>query len=182
MLIICGLGLESLLNRLVKNSKKLWIGQVIALCLFYLLCWHYYPKMEVLLKSSFATSTGLAEAGQWIKQRKNSNTTIISQNMRPIRYFSGINYQRFGGQLVLLPQYKNDFEDLVKKTNGHIILQVDLWSESNPSDFSPFSKAKQEEQYFNSLGFSLVKEIKREIYSRNNTKKTGSVVKLYEKR
>ncbi len=181
VLIICGLGLEELLNQFYKKSKKIWIGKVIAICVIYLLCWHYYPKMEILLKRSFSTSTGLAEAGQWIKQNTDANTTIISQNLRPIRYFSGINFHQFGGQLLLLPQHKTDFEHLVIKTKGHIILQVDLWSESNPSDFYPFSKAKQEEHYFNSLGFRLSKEIKREVYFRDNKKGMIPVIKLYER-
>ncbi|MBI5149432.1 MAG: glycosyltransferase family 39 protein [Candidatus Omnitrophica bacterium] len=182
MLIVCGLGLEELLKRLSRNHWRRGVLEIIGIFILCGVCWSTFPRTEVLLKMSFTTSTGLGEAGQWIRQKVRPQTTVISRNLRPTRYYCGLNFRQYGGQLVLLPQYKIDFEKLIAQISGPIILQVDLWSESNPSDFYPFSKAEREDRYFAEHGFRLTKIISRDVYSKVGWKKQRvPVIKLYER-
>ena len=140
-------------------------------------------KTETLLKVDLSTSTGLDEAGDWLKRHTKPETLIISQNLRPTRYFTKINYLCFGGQLALLPPTKKEFEEILSKHPGHILVMVDVWSESNPSEFSPFWREKEDEAYFRRLKFRLEKTVYRDIYSYNGSyhKSMRPVVKIFER-
>ena len=182
LMIITGLGLDSLLHRIKLSPSRIQTGRLLSLLLCVLLYFSLYPQTAATLEKSFSTSSGLKEAGVWVKQHARDPTLIICQNLRPLRYFTGINEKRFGGQLILLPPKKKDFENILKKESTNIIVVVDLWSESNPSEFSPFWQEQREAVYFNHLGFRLVHEIKRPIHTtQTNETELLPVVKIFEK-
>lgn len=183
LIVLAAMGLDELIKRLFSYDRQRKALRIVSLAAGCVVVMILYPRTDSLLKKSLSTSTGLAEAGEWLKENNSRMTLIISQNLRPIRYYSGINFKQFDGQLVLLPGKKADFEKMTGGYEGRILLQVDLWSESNPSDFSPFWNAQRDDEYFRQHGFRLIKNIKREVYSggKFQGKTLVPVVRIYEK-
>ncbi len=182
IMMVAAIGLNELPKRFIKKQRQLVLFKVFSIIIGCVVITAFYPRMVERLSISFSTSTGLAEAGQWIKSNTDPDTLVISQNLRPTRYYSGIEERRFGGWLVLLPLQKVDFEKLLKEFPQRILLQVDLWNESNPSDFSPFWRPEREEEYFRKNGFILVKIVRRKVYSQENLEgAVVPVVKIYER-
>ncbi len=182
LIIIACTGLEDLLKRIFRSAQGMRIARILTLflCLFFYLS--LYPRTAATLAKSLLTSTGLKEAGEWIKSHDDNRGLIICQNLRPMRYFTGINETRFGGRLIYLPGKKKELEELLIKSSGRILVVVDLWSESNPSDFSPFWREAEDTAYFEGLGFRLVKEVKRFVYATRSAQKTFlPVVKIFER-
>lgn len=178
MLMIAGIGLEGSLQQFLQKNSQLRIGKFLTLFLVYLLCWQLHPRTEILLQKSLATSTGLAEAGQWLSRNTDPETTMIAQNARPTRYYSGMNYKKYGGPILVLPYKRSEFEDMIKLINGRILLQVEIWSSYHPFGFVPF----ENDAFFQSLGFRLVKQIKRPVYTNDSLdKRTIPVVKIFER-
>jgi len=180
LLLVAGIGLENLLTSIFKDYGKRWLSMVISLLAIYVICCVYYPKIAMMLKKSLATSTGLKEAGEVLKKKKRPESNIIVENRRPTRYYTGINFKEFGGQLVVLPLQKAGFEELIKTVHGHTLLQVELWHQT-PEGY-PFSHSDEEEKYFARFGFKLIKKVYRPVYARYGTAvETIPVVKIFER-
>jgi hypothetical protein len=179
--IIAGIGLENLLNKIFKNPQNLWRGECFVILFWYVLCWMYYPRMEILMERNNHKHTGYPEAAQWISSRLQPNTVVIAQSPREIRYFSGLKFHESGGPVFLFPKNRNELENLIHRIEKPILLEVDLWNASKPVDFTPFSFTEEDEGYWENLGFKLKKTVHREIYLHPNHKETFPVIKIFEK-
>jgi cephalosporin hydroxylase len=84
---------------------------------------HITNFVEKYNKNSF----GLAAAGEWIKKNADDRTLIVATATREIRYYSGINFQEFGGHIVTYPRDKAAMRKLIADHKGKIILEVSVW-------------------------------------------------------
>ncbi len=183
VLVVTGIGLNGMILAFFKSGRSRRMARLLVLGLTVFSFWILLPRTVKLMDISFSTSTGLKETGRWIREREAlSDTLIIAQNHRPIRYFSGMNYRELGGRIVPLPRRNKDFESLLRSHAGRVLVVVDIWSESVSSDLEPFSRKHRTDIYFRDLGLRLIKVITAEVYpEREKSKIRIPAVKIYER-
>lgn len=181
MYLFTGLGMDHLLDRLFKKNFHKIAAQFMLLsaCLF--ICVLFHQKSKTIMKRNSTVCIGYDEAAQWTKNHLTKTTTVISELPRVLRYYSDIDFKRFGGQIVKLPKSKNQFEKLIDQSEGPIILEVTLWNELQPDELPSFINFEKERQYLEQLQFDLVKTVYKNIYINETTRKTVPVIRLYLK-
>ncbi len=156
-LLISGLGAEILIEKIFKMPRKILIAKISCLVLVALSCWQLYPRTKALLDQSISEYTGFREAGQVIGQYFNSSTRIFAGSQRAIRYYTGINFVEYGGNLEKLPKNQIEFEKILLDSQAPIILEVDYWERTQPAWVFPLLQEKIE--YLEQKGFRLAKVI-----------------------
>ncbi len=160
-LLISGLGVEILIEKIFKIPKKVLIAKIICLVLVALSCWQLYPRTKALLGQSISEYTGFREAGQVIGQYFNSSARIFAGSPRAIRYYTGINFVEYGGNLEKLPKSQLEFEKILRDSQAPIILEVDYWERTQPAWIFPLSQEKI--KYLEQRGFRLVKVVTKSV-------------------
>jgi len=174
-LLICSLGIDDLLSliRQVRFQKYLSIT-VFALVL--MSCLHIGPRVNKFLSGIDHHYTGFAQAGDWVKAHYPDEATILAGSKRAIRYYSGVNYEEYGGKLRLPPNNKKDFEHFLKGTRNPVICVVDIWEYTQPDWLYPMTNEKM--KYLINNGFQL----SQIIYSGDNQKQHPSpIIWIFQK-
>ncbi|HRZ39430.1 MAG TPA: hypothetical protein P5246_00305 [Candidatus Omnitrophota bacterium] len=176
ILILAGMGGEGLLKRVFQKERPLMIAKLMALFLFAFLIEQYTPSTSRIsgLKTN---SLDYASATAWINENITSDHIIVSQEHRSIRYFTGLEYLADGGRLYECPAMKSDLKKLVEGTDKSILLEVNAFREQDGTDFLPFSKEQQTEDFLKGLGFSL----KKEIFDLNSSTRIPAI-KIFERK
>ncbi len=177
--LITSLGLSDFLDYYLKKETAKQIGRGVVLFAILFMLFQFHQKTIMILNSNRTILTGYDEAAQWIKKHTAEATIIISESPRVLRYFSGINFQKYGGKIIKLPWTKKAFETLVVK--GPIILDVTVWNELQKDEFPSFFNFPKEKEYFNHLQFHLEKVIYRNVYLNKTQHAIIPVIRIYQR-
>ena len=182
--IISGLGVEGLLNSVLKRKKFLFIGQVGIIIIFGALYLDeiYLAKKVVRGRMDFVLNYSPAAA--WVKEHATDQTIILSQEPRLMRYYTRINFKRFGGRIIPLPGNKEDIAKALKEMRGHVILDVNIARVDAERNFHSFDEAQQEEIFLKSYGYSLKKVVYQRQFCKQGSERciSGPVIKIFERR
>jgi len=139
----------------------------------------YYSRFQIILNTGAIQFTGYKEAGRWIKTETAQDSIVLAGSPRALRYYSGINFTNFGGRLGGLPKNQKSFEKIIQNTNSPVILEIDYWERIQPKWVFPITKEKL--MYLESMGFRLIKTVKRPIILRDGTQKNAIVIWIFIK-
>lgn len=178
-LLIAGLGLEETLKKFFQNSRKIKIAEIICIFGILLSFWHLYPRTKAFLEKSAKWHSGFKEGGEWVKEHAAPDTLIMAGSRRTMRYYSGINFQEFGGRIMAIPASQREFKEIISSAQKPIILEIDYWEYTQPQWVHPFSEEKM--QYLNELGFSLVQVVEKERTTPTGERKIVPVLWLFKK-
>jgi 4-amino-4-deoxy-L-arabinose transferase-like glycosyltransferase len=158
-ILLSGVGLSFTLEKSFKHRHK--GAEILALIIILLTFWILFPKTERLMRMRNGWHVGFKEAGTWIKDNVDSNTLILASSDRAIRYYSDINFQRFGGSILDLPQNYEDFKRTIQNTPGPVIVEVDYWEMRSlrPWIYSVSPETIDKVYVMKGLGFDLVKVV-----------------------
>jgi len=160
-LLITSMGLEDALKRILKIPSRVFIVKLICVLCVFLFYWQMYPRTQRFLDKGGAQFTGFKEAGDWIKKEATVDMQVLAGSPRIIRYYTGINFQEFGGTVIALPGRKKDFEGFIKSTEVPVILEIDYWERTQPNWIFPLSEMRI--KYLNDYGFKLQKIVSRPV-------------------
>ena len=179
---------------LMFGKNKIFYLVPIILVLF--ISWNYYQTGDSLIYNKTFSYTGYQEAGQWIKDNIPKSDPIFAGEYRAIRLFAEREYggpihEELGGTIINLrspfryteeytPVGQKNFEDDINNlsTKNNIYLEIDIWEYAQPSWYWPLSQKSLE--YFDSLGFNLVKVVEREVITKEGPKKVP-VIFIFKK-
>jgi len=167
IILTTGLGVEQFLQKCVKTFSFAVI--IRWLILGYVVLWLglKYPYLEKYMKAQNQGYLYFRETGEWIKSHLRPNSLILASSPRQVRYFSGSNFQQYGGKVIEEPFYITNLENIVATYTGHIIVEIDNWGGDNEV-IHPVSK--KEIHFLEEKGFKLVQEIGQRLYlSPSNT-------------
>ena len=153
MLLIAGIGFESMLT-----AFKKW--QVFLKLIFIILVAISLLNTKGLIDHFARIAVGYKIAGEVVKEIVQPDALVIASSERQIRYYSDINYEEFGGQMVVFRQEKKDFEEILKN-NQNVVLVVDRWEELQPLWSKPFTLDTL--NYLQSLKFQLISVVYKTI-------------------
>lgn len=160
-LLIAGIGFEETLKKFLKIPKQILIAKIICILCILLFYWQTYPRTQRFLDGGAKQFTGFKETGNWIEKQVGVHTRIIAGSPRIIRYYSGINFQEYGGSITMLPETKKEFEELVRSTEAPLIMEIDYWERAQPKWIYPLSESRI--KYLDGLGFKLQKTVSRTV-------------------
>jgi hypothetical protein len=89
--------------------------------------------------------------------------SVLADSERAIRYYSGIQYDDYGGRLAVLPRTMEGVKERLEKTAGTILMVIDAWEYTQPEWAYPFNVKKLE--MVEQAGFRLVRIIRKEVSS-----------------
>ncbi len=181
-ILLAGIGLETLIEKFVKSLDKLKRAKTTVLFLMAVFFVFHSRGLYAVMRDTSSRVTGYREAADWIKAHDTGRTMVIAESPRMIRYHTGIEFQEFGGRIIELPRNKHDFEDLVRNTPGHILLEVDFWSETRGDELPSMLNRAEEQRYFGQFGFVPVQEVIRIIDFANGKKKFVRAVRIFERK
>ncbi len=155
-----------------------------------LLCWSYYSEGDKLVYNKSLTYTGYQEAGQWIKDNVPEGTPLFAGEPRTIRAFverdfAGPDEWTEGGSIWYLRaerylENKTAFEQDLARLNkeSEVYVVIDIWEYTQPKWYYPIRKESID--YFQSLGFTLVNVIQRDLPTKDGLQK-NPVILIFKK-
>ena len=180
LILISSIGLSTFIDHCSKTQRQKVFIEILMILILLGSYGVLYPRTQKFLDRSSVTFIGFKEAGQWIKQETKPDTVIMASSPRLIRYYSNIDFQEFGGQIIPLPINRLVFEEISKHALGSLIVEVDSWEKTcQPSWLYPVSDKTQ--QYMKGLGFQLVQVIKKNIYGLEGMKEMRPVIWIFKK-
>ncbi|MBF0571767.1 MAG: hypothetical protein HQL12_07815 [Candidatus Omnitrophica bacterium] len=178
-LLISCVGISALIEYAKTQKQRGWMEILVIIVLlgiYALLLTH----TQRILNRNTATSIGFQEAGQWIKKESSSQTLILASSPRLIRYYSGINFKEFGGNILLLPMDQMIFQNTIEKFRGPVLLEIDYWEKiRQPRWLYPITDNTR--QYMKNLGFQQVEVVEKEIYVTGEPKQMVPVAWIFKK-
>ena len=169
-IIISVMEIKTVLDFIFCDEIRKYIAKIVCLCLFLGYTFNLYPTILYILQEDNKFSNGFIEAGEWIKRNSTKHTLIICSSPRQIRFYSGINFKRFGGQIIDYFKIKDSFrEALLDNFKGHIILELDNWNTRDKLIINPTTQ--KEEIFLQKKGFRVAKEIKKMRYKKSDNEK-----------
>ncbi|MBF0571764.1 MAG: hypothetical protein HQL12_07800 [Candidatus Omnitrophica bacterium] len=178
-LLISCVGISALIEYAKTQKQRGWMETLIIIVLLssYAML---FPKTKGYLNNGAQTFTGFKEAGQWIKKESSPRTLILASSPRLVRYYSGINFQEFGGNIFQLPADQNVFQKGIKEFQGPVLVETDCWEVTcQPRWLYPISGNGR--QYMKNLGFQLLEIIEIEMYGADKIKKNMRVIGIFKR-
>jgi len=180
IILISCLGLSALIETRFKSQKQQSVIKIITVIIIMVFYFALLPRTQKFLHKKSETFTGFQEAGEWIKKEGLPNAMVLASSARAIRYYSNIEFAKYGGQIRLLPALQSTFEDIVKHTQGPIFVEIDFWEKNiQPKWLYPISNTTQ--LYMASLGFKPALTIRQKIYSGNGPEQMMPVVWIFKR-
>lgn len=140
MTIFTMVGIDVVMRKYVQGRNEQSLGRLIAVLLLGFIVFNRYPALEFMLNEENKFSNKFSEAGAWIKDHAENNALIIAASHRQIRYFSGINFQRFGGRIIEFPNSGKELVEIVTATQRPIIIEADNWGRQGKLMIDPVTK------------------------------------------
>lgn len=140
MTIFTMVGIDVVMRKYVQGRNEQSLGRLIAVLLLGFIVFNRYPALEFMLNEENKFSNKFSEGGAWIKDHAENNALIIAASHRQIRYFSGINFQRFGGRIIEFPNSGKELVEIVTATQRPIIIEADNWGRQGRLMIDPVTK------------------------------------------
>lgn len=161
-LLISGIGVEYVLDALFKTPKRNFFAKILCVVLIIAFYVQMFPRTQRFLKKGTRQFIGFKEAGAWVRRHADSSTLVMAGSARIMRYYSGMNFRKYGGRIIGIPERQKDFEKIVKNTADPIVIEVDYWERTQPQWIFPLNKERI--SYLEQWGFQLKKAIFRRAY------------------
>jgi hypothetical protein len=111
--------------------------------------------------------TGFREAGEYIRSLRGTHLNIFADSQRALRYYSGIEYKKYGGYLSSLPRSEPDLKTIVAQSSGTVAFVIDSWEYTQPDWAYPLTPEKQER--IEGLGFRLARVVEKPVFFSGRT-------------
>ncbi|MFA5262114.1 MAG: glycosyltransferase family 39 protein [Candidatus Omnitrophota bacterium] len=98
-----------------------------------------YPDLASMLREENRFYTGFYAAAQEIKKAATPDTLIVASSPDLVRYYTGIEFKKFGGQIVYWPFKPEDREALLEDHPGPMIIVLDNWGRPYNLLVDPFN-------------------------------------------
>ncbi len=169
--------------------KKKWVKPVLVVIAVFFFSWNSYKVGDQIISQKSFTYLGYYETGVWIKDNIPLDVPVFTGSPRMIRAFSEREYGGpiwdQGGTLWYL-RYKgyvdnqSAFEEDLKKLadNSDVYLEINIWEYEQPKWYWPITQ--ESINYFQGLGFNLVRIVEREVLTQQGLQKMP-VVFLFKK-
>lgn len=153
MIIFTMIGIDVIIRKYVRGRDEQSLGRLIVILLLGFIVFVRYSDLEFMLNEENKFSNKFSEAGAWIKDHAENDALIVATSHRQIRYFSGINFQQFGGRIIEFPSSKEELMEIVNAVRGSIILEVDNWGRQGRLMIDPITKTGITQ--LENMGFSV---------------------------
>jgi hypothetical protein len=161
MILSIGILFEYLAHTFIKaeSARRLFL---LAFCGCYLVSSFnfFVSRLGPAVVGDYAY-VGFREAGHYIRSLKGPCLKVLAQSDRAIRYYSGIQYQEFGGQLSVLPHSIGELRETVSKCSGMVVMVIDYWEYTQPTWAYPLDINKL--TVIENAGFRLVKVVNKAV-------------------
>ncbi len=127
MIIFAMIGVSLCIQKYVHRREERPLWRLIVILFLGFIAFNRYPHLEFMLNEENKFSNEFSGAGQWVRNHAQTDALIVSSSYRQIRYFSGINFARFGGRLIELPDSGQELAKIVNTARRPVILEVDNW-------------------------------------------------------
>lgn len=182
LVLVSGIGLEAVLRWMDRWPAAARGSRPFALAtVFLLLVFVHYPLIrENVLRKAYMY-TGYAEAGETVKNLAGGHpqAVVLASSPRMIRYFSGINFKEFGGQIEAFPKTREAFVRLASGASVDMILAIDRWEMAQPSWVYP--PTDENNRTLKDLGFVLEKRVRRAMRTSPQKMEEGSVIWIFRR-
>lgn len=178
-LLITGIGLDALLTRLMKTEEKIFWARIICILCVLFFYGHHRPRTQKFLHKSARQFIGFKEAGGWIKGHATNEAIVMAGSPRIIRYYSGINFMKYGDRLMNIPPSPEAFEEALQIIPGEIVFVVDYWNRTQPRWIYPVTDKKI--KYLTRFNFQLNEIIQKKVLLADEKEKTIPVVWIFKR-
>ncbi|MDZ4241706.1 MAG: glycosyltransferase family 39 protein, partial [Candidatus Omnitrophota bacterium] len=152
--LLAAWGVEDALRRVFRHPSALRAAISAVLAGIVVMMLGLTPERTARLADENKYFRNFNEAGHRIKDQARPGTLILCSSERQIRYFSGIEYLQWGGQIQRLPLAYADLRNIFQGHAEGILVQLDNWSSSDASLVDPFDSSQI--SFFESQGFRVV--------------------------
>ena len=180
-LLLSGIGTDTLIEKFLKRPKQIRTAHVVVLVFTFIFLCLYVPRLRAFMNDTTSRMTGYKDAGRVIRSLSYPGTTIIAECPRMIRYYSGLELKKYGGNIVELPRSPMEFKQMVESVPGPVILEVDFWAKDRGPGMPAMIARHEEQQFFAGYGFELVDEIRRVINFANRKPGFVRAVRIYKR-
>jgi hypothetical protein len=156
-----GIFFENLIQTFVRKGTLRRMVQQAFCGLFFI-----FAINSILFRASGAdvmrtdfSYVGFREAGAYLRSWHEPCLSVLAGSTRAVRYYSGIQYEEYGGRLSDLPRTIDELREKVIKTAGTVVMVIDIWEYTQPKWADPLDIAKAAE--IEKLGFRLVHVVKK---------------------
>ncbi len=111
-----------------------------------------FPRLESMLEEENRFYVGFQAAAQEIKKTVTGDTLIVAASPDLVRYYTGIEFKKFGGQIVYWPFQEESREALLRGHRGPVMIVLDNWGRPQNLIVDPYQP-------------SLLKALKSEGFS-----------------
>lgn len=152
--LMFGVASEKVIDLLARQREKLArIGKVLLGGIFFIFAICQILGNDVAAAKFQEKYVGYRQAGQIVKKLYRPGMLVLAGSERQMRYCTGIDYQKFGGDLMAFRQRQGEFEQLIENERKDILLIIDVWERLQPKWASPDLLGAL--PYLESLGFDL---------------------------
>ncbi len=152
LLLVIALGIERAaqwLERLLpigaRPRRLVIFGLVLIGCVL------YTSRALAQDRSKGEIFVGYADAGALVKNIIKPDTMVFAGSERQLRYYSGINYEEFKGQLIRLRHSQKQFQERLATISSDVVVVVDRWETLTPDWVNRNS--------LSDLGFNLIQTV-----------------------
>ncbi len=180
LIVFAALGVNALMEFFFSKEKKSMV-RWLMLGLVCFIAGIQYPETHHTLSEERKFYLGFPDAGSWVRQNARPETVIIANSPRFIRYYSGVNFARFGGQLIEFPKNRDEVKGLLETASGHVILVLDNWGKEEDVLIRPGGSPFQD--FLERKGYRQVKSIGKLRYRLKGRAPTvAPVIFIFEKK
>jgi|GEM_PF-1764230 len=161
MFLVIGILFEHLSHSFIKLDSARRLFKLAFCGCFLVLSFNFIISRLGPISVGDYAYVGFREAGQFIRPFKGPCLTVLSQSERAIRYYSGIQYQEFGGQLSVLPESIRELREMVRHSSGRVVMVIDYWEYTQPAWAYPLSVDKL--TAIENAGFNLIRVVRKAV-------------------
>jgi len=182
LILILGIAIENLLKFIFKQKNHLLIAKISVMIMLGFWYLEKIYQVDTIIKSKVNITPNYSEAAMWVKKHATDKTTIISQEPRLMRYYTRINFKRFGGNILSLPDNRNDIGKILKEIKGDVLLDVNKRRDHIKTNFHPFGEPQKEEIFLKNHNFFLKKIIYQKKFCKEvlNDCEPKPVIKIFK--
>lgn len=158
---VAAYGLNAFISSFFSRPATRGIAYVVVCIIYGSFCGQLYDGYKQVLQRETYAYVGYQQAAEWIKKELTSDTIVLSNSTRAIRYFTGSNYTKFGGTIMNFRGKPADIEKAME-LSGHTILVIDTWGPERERMLQSKNKAFRDylERHQFQFQFAVMQQVK----------------------
>lgn len=167
--LVTGSATEKMLDAAEARTGFHLLKPFVLILVFFVVIFHEYPRLEKSMQVKAFSYVGFQEAGEILRKEmaQHPNAVIYATSPRMIRYFSGTNYEEFGGTLRKLPDEWDLFRQQIATTKQDSYLVVDEWEWTQPKWACPLDEPNNVR--LAQLGFQLEQTVLKDKLNKDGS-------------